>query len=604
MKKTFAIITIAAAAIMSCQKQQTTPEGEGALVLSVSTGETKAAMTSDELLANADIRIYKDDFSGMVRHYKYSELPEKIYLPSGGYRVDVLAGEAAKETPAYASWEQKSYKGSKTVTIAAGASESITVVASMNSIVSNISFDESVDNYFQAGYTCSVSLSTVEGASLSYSKTESGADGYFIPSGFEPSLDWTFSGTLTSGESFTKSGKIETVEGGKRYRLALKYVEKNGLLDVEILVDDTLNEVYDDIIFVPVSTGLASTGKYEVWGTKFTAYADVDENEYDQSKVYFEYRPAGTDEWTRTVAATRVGEGSYSALISGLAGETEYEYRLVVTNLADGSEEIVDGTKTVTTEATPQVPNSSFETVSHDESSNYYSFYDPSSSDHELQTKWWCSGNKGSTTVGSSYQITYPDTGDKKDGNQSVCLESRYVIVKFAAGNLFCGRFGETIGTSGGTVYFGRPFTARPTAMRFWAKYSSGKINRVGNGPAGVQSGDYDKASLRIALGTWDYKKYGGDANSPILVNTTKESTFVDYSTDESTIAFGEKILKADAENSTNVWQQITIPLDYKTTTAYPTHIMIAFAASMYGDYFTGCDSSKLWLDKVELLYE
>ena len=106
MKKTFAIITLAAAAIMSCQKQQITPEGEGALMLSISTGETKAAMTSDELLANADIRIYKDDFSGMVRHYKYSELPAKIYLPSGGYRVDVLAGEAAKETPAYASWEQ------------------------------------------------------------------------------------------------------------------------------------------------------------------------------------------------------------------------------------------------------------------------------------------------------------------------------------------------------------------------------------------------------------------------------------------------------------------------------------------------------------------
>ena len=81
MKKTFAIITIAAAALLSCQKQQTTPEGEGALILSVSTGETRAAMTSDELLANADIRIYKDDFSGMVRHYKYSELPQRIYLP-------------------------------------------------------------------------------------------------------------------------------------------------------------------------------------------------------------------------------------------------------------------------------------------------------------------------------------------------------------------------------------------------------------------------------------------------------------------------------------------------------------------------------------------
>ena len=606
MNKTFAIITIAAAALLSCQKQQIAPEGEGCLSLSVSTGETKAAMTSDELLANADIRIYKDDFSGMVRHYRYSEIPQKIYLPAGGYRIDVLAGEAAKETPSYASWEQKSYKGSKSATITAGGSESITVVAAMNSIVSNISFDESVDTYFQAGYTCTVSLSTAEGASLSYTKAESGTDGYFIASGFEPSLDWTFSGTLASGEAFSKSGSIAAVEGGKRYRLALKYVEKNGLLDVDILVDDALNEVYDDIIFVPVSTGLASTGKYEIWGSRFTAYADVDENEYDQSKVYFEYRVAGSDaEWTRSEAAARVSEGSYSAQITGLTGATEYEYRLVVTKAADGSEEIVDGTMTVTTEATPQVPNGSFETVSHDESGNYYSFYDPASSDPALQSKWWCSGNQGSTTVGSSYQITYPDASDKMDGAQSVCLESRYVIVKFAAGNLFCGHFGATIGTSGGTVFFGRPFTARPSAMRFWAKYSSGPVNRrASNAPDEIQKGDYDRASLRIAIGTWDYKKYGGDANSPILVNTTDESTFVDYTTDASTIAFGEKILQGDAENSTNVWQQITIPLDYKTTTAYPTHIMIAFAASMYGDYFTGCDSSKLWIDKVELLYE
>ena len=606
MKKTFAIISIAAAALVSCQKQQIAPEGEGCLSLSVSTDGTKAAMTSDELLANADIRIYKDDFSGMVRHYRYSEIPQKIYLPAGGYRIDVLAGEAAKETPSYASWEQKSYKGSKSATITAGGSESITVVAAMNSIVSNISFDESVDTYFQAGYTCTVSLSTAEGASLSYTKAESGTDGYFIASGFEPSLDWTFSGTLASGEAFSKSGSIAAVEGGKRYRLALKYVEKNGLLDVDILVDDALNEVYDDIIFVPVSTGLASTGKYEIWGSRFTAYADVDENEYDQSKVYFEYRVAGSDaEWTRSEAAARVSEGSYSAQITGLTGATEYEYRLVVTKAADGSEEIVDGTMTVTTEATPQVPNGSFETVSHDESGHYYSFYDPASSDPALQSKWWCSGNQGSTTVGSSYQITYPDASDKMDGAQSVCLESRYVIVKFAAGNLFCGHFGATIGTSGGTVFFGRPFTARPSAMRFWAKYSSGPVNRrASNAPDEIQKGDYDRASLRIAIGTWDYKKYGGDANSPILVNTTDESTFVDYTTDASTIAFGEKILQGDAENSTNVWQQITIPLDYKTTTAYPTHIMIAFAASMYGDYFTGCDSSKLWIDKVELLYE
>ena len=140
--------------------------------------------------------------------------------------------------------------------------------------------------------------------------------------------------------------------------------------------------------------------------------------------------------------------------------------------------------------------------------------------------------------------------------------------------------------------------------MRLWVKYSSGKINRREDGaPDEVQKGDYDIASLRVALGTWDYKKYGGDAESPVLVNTTDVSTFVDFTTDASTVAFGEYEITSDADNSTNVWRQVTIPLDYHTTTKYPNHIIISFAASKYGDYFTGCDSSKLWVDNVELLY-
>ena len=264
----------------------------------------------------------------------------------------------------------------------------------------------------------------------------------------------------------------------------------------------------------------------------------------------------------------------------------------------------MDAPSTITTEAAPQAPNSGFEVTSNDESRNYPSFYDPASSDPELQSKWWCSVNAGSTMVNSSYRICYPDTGDYREGSQSACLSSRYVVVKFAAGNLFSGHFGTTIGTSGGTVFFGRPFTARPTAMRLWVKYSSGPINRVDGTPDGVKKGDYDKASLKIALGNWDYKKYGGDPDSPILVNTTDTNTFVDFSTDASTIAYGEKIITSDAENSTNVWEQVTIPLNYTNTTKYPSHIVISFAASMYGDYFTGCDSSLLWVDGLELLYE
>ncbi|MGM9781682.1 MAG: PCMD domain-containing protein [Candidatus Cryptobacteroides sp.] len=601
-------ICLAAAVLMASCKDNMEPGLEGALCLSVQTqGDTKAAMSSEELLATADVRIYKADFSGMVRHYSYSQMPAEVYLPSGDYRIDVLAGEAAKESPSLASWEQKSYKGTADVTIEPSKSKSVTVAATVSNAISNIVFDASVAQYFEPGFTCKVSLKEdFSDAVLVYDSSLSGSDGYFIISGFEPSLYWSFSGTLKDGAtSVTKSGEISAVEAAKRYNMSLKYVEKNGIVDVVILVDETTNDIYDDIVFVPVSTGISASSRYETWAGHFTAHADVDEAEYDPAQVYFEYRVKGTEDWTRSAAATRESEGSFSAVLSSLTPGTEYEYRLVLYNTVSAAEEIVESISTFTTDVATQAPNSSFETVSKTESSNYYSFYDPSSSDPSLQTKWWCSGNKGSTTVGSSYQITYPDTSDKKDGNQSVCLESRYVIVKFAAGNLFAGRFGETIGTSGGTVYFGRPFTARPTAMRLWCKYSGGTINRYqDNAPSEVAKGDYDKASLRIALGTWDYKTYGGDANSPILVNTTDESTFVDFTTDASTIAFGEKIIVSDEANSTNVWQQITIPLEYRNLNKYPTHIMISFAASMYGDYFTGCDSSKLWIDAVELLYE
>lgn len=602
--KYISILCCAALTFIACEKENKGSSGEGSLSLCVETVKTKA-MSDTELLENADVRIYKADFSGMVRQYKYSEIPASIYLPADDYRIDVKAGGSVMNPVVYASWDQKSYAGSENVTIKASTNSSVTVEAKISNAVTNISFDSSISELLNEGYTCTIGLSESDSSQqLVYTASESEKDGYFLPSGFEPSLYWTFSGTLKKdGSSIVKSGRIDAVESAKLYNMSFKYTEKDGLLNLDIVVDDSTTDIYDGIIFVPVSTGLASTSRYEIWAGHFTAYADVDEGEYDPEKVYIEYRASGSEDWIRTTA-TRLSEGSYSSLINNLSGSTEYEYRLVVTSMADGTEEIIEGVNTITTDIAPQAPNHSFETTSNAESNKYLSLYDPASADPTLQSKWWCNGNNGSTTVSASHVICYPDKADYKDGNQSIVLESRYVVIKFAAGNLFSGHFGKVEGTKGGTVFFGRPFTARPTGMRLWAKYSGGKINRVENPPAGVSEGQYDKASLRIALGTWDYKKYGGDADSPILINTIDTSTFVDFSTDESTIAFGEKILTSDEANSTNVWQQITIPLEYRDVKTTPTHIVISFAASMYGDYFTGYDQSKLWIDKVELLYE
>ena len=114
-----------------------------------------------------------------------------------------------------------------------------------------------------------------------------------------------------------------------------------------------------------------------------------------------------------------------------------------------------------------------------------------------------------------------------------------------AAGNIFTGQFAGLVGTKGGKVNFGRPWTSRPTGVRLWVKYSGCDVDMIKDLPEGVdfKKGYKDRGNIKIALGTWDYKTYGGTKDSPVLVNTTDKSTFVDYRTDASTIADGELVL-------------------------------------------------------------
>ena len=308
----------------------------------------------------------------------------------------------------------------------------------------------------------------------------------------------------------------------------------------------------------------------------------------------FRYREKGTTQWVDVSEVESAG-GAFSVKISDLKPMTEYEC------VAYSGKEETD-VVTFRTEAEVPIPNAGFEVYSKAESSKYYSFYDPDSGEPSLTTKWWDSGNKGSTTVGSSYTITMPDTDDKVEGRSSLLMASTYVIVKFAAGNIFTGEFGKTIGTSGGTIRLGRPFTVRPQKLTFWVKYKAGIITdkTFGGVPDGdpTKPGDRDRGTLWIALGDWDYHKYGGTTDSPIEVNTTDRSTF--FNPDgENVIAYGQFV----ADKDINEWMKVEIPLQYKSTSRKPTHIIISAASSMLGDYFTGAAGSKMWIDDIRLEY-
>ena len=308
----------------------------------------------------------------------------------------------------------------------------------------------------------------------------------------------------------------------------------------------------------------------------------------------FKYRKQGDSEWSDVdKAAITFDGGAFSAGVEGLEPLTTYEcYAYSGSNQTE--------IYTFTTEEARQMPNSGFETFSNAESDKYYSFYDPASSIVENQTKWWCSGNKGSTTVGSSYSITNPDGNDKVEGNYSVCLESQYVIVKFAAGNIFVGEFGKVIGTSGGTVNFGRPFTLRPRKLSLWLKYENGQIDCLGGAPDNdpVNKGDMDRCQVFVALGDWDYRDYGGTPDSPVQINTTDKTTFFNPQSD-NVIGYGAYT----SDKSTDGWIKVEIPIEYTSKSRKPTHIIVSCASSMLGDYFTGSTDSKLWIDDVQLEY-
>lgn len=617
MKKIFTLISLVSLlATVSCTKSESelVTKGIGRFSIDMNLDNGTRAVTDEELMNNALVNIYKANFDGLVRSYRYSAMPSTLHLVEDNYRVDVAAGECVKENPDSASWDSKSYKGSTPFTVVSGQNQAVRVEAKLNNAVSQITFGETVAENFNAGFTFTINVDGNENKQLVYDASKSGSNGYFIIAGlFEPSFNWTFTGTLKKdGSAFTKTGKIENIEQGKAYKMNVKYTIKDGDISFTLMVDyDT--EIKDDtIIFEPVSTGLSSSSPFEIWAKRATVHADVDASESEGKSIQFSYSSNGTN-WS-TVDGVNDSAGTWKAELTGLNPSTQYTYRLLIDGVQVGDE------LTFTTEAAPAIPNGSFEYTSKVTGQSFDKFYDPSCGVEEGSFKFWASGNGDEQMDGSasmSTVITIVDTNEKYDGKQSVCAQSQNAagIGMLAAGNLFTGQFAGLVGTEGGKVNFGRPWSSRPSAMKVYCKYTTDKMNLIKNHPDGMTltSDMYDRAQVKVAIGTWNYKTYKGDPDSPVQVNTTDKSTFVDFFTDPSTIANGDLIIYNDGymvnngskvSTATNGWIQYTIPLEYHNLNAYPTHIIVSFASSQYGDYFSGSSSSKLWIDKVELVYE
>ena len=309
------------------------------------------------------------------------------------------------------------------------------------------------------------------------------------------------------------------------------------------------------------------------------------------SQFGFRYRRAGDAEWSDVPqSALTVDGGAFSARVRGLEPDCQYEAVAV----ADDDESAV---MTFSTQPELPLPNSGFEEWSQPGNILY-----PYLSE---ATAFWDTGNKGSATVNAVISENSTDTRPGSSGRYSAALTSKFAgfgaIGKFAAGNIFIGTYAQTVGTNG-KVNFGRRFTSRPVALRGWVKFENGKIDRIGDQPDDVTltTDDYDQGSIYVTVGTWTAAEYGGTDESPVQVYTKKEERTLFDKNAKDVVAYGERLFT----EPTGGWVQFEIPLEYRSTSIVPTHLIIVCSASRWGDYFTGSTHNRMWVDDFELVWE
>lgn len=364
---------------------------------------------------------------------------------------------------------------------------------------------------------------------------------------------------------------------------------------IKVKAVDSENRVRTETINLVVSNATVNTNdiiNYEVWTNRAIlrgeAIAALNGN------IKFRYKKSGASDWIDVVENIQSADNEYSVEIKGLSPDTEYEYQI-----CDGSNPS-NNTITFRTDSEFQPENAGFEYTSKPE--NAILIYG------DGQSMWWDSGNGGSSTLGVN--VTTPDTSIKHSGNQSLLLSSQFVGVsilgKFAAGNVFTGKFIDKDGTDG-ILGWGRPCTSRPTAMKLWVKYIPGTVDYVSSGH--ISKGEIDKGHIYIAVGDWEGMAQGSE-KWPFVVKTKKSSSL--FSTEKGTysgdgiIGYGEKVFDSKYENNGGL-MELTIPLDYENyggNSRKPTSIIIVASASKYGDYFEGSTSSRMWLDDIKLIYE
>ena len=418
-----------------------------------------------------------------------------------------------------------------------------------------------------------------------------------------------------SYQLFTHTDNMEVTEAERNFQeMKIVFDETflalfpDGEYNIAITATDENKRTATQNVTVKISDDKVTTAvakSADIWPTTAVLRGTVVQENI--TGLGFDYRESGSQQWEtalwtdastarRRAPRTLTVGSEYTVELTGLNPSTTYEYRAV----CEGFEGSVE-TFTTWADEKPQLPNAGFEE------------WNTSGKAHLIcadeSSMFWDSGNHGSATMNKN--VTQRDETIKHGGNYSAKLTSQFVgigtIGKFAAGNLFAGKYLKTDGTDG-ELGFGRPFTGRPRALKGYVRYEPGTVNQpTKNFPSSelkgeIEFGKPDKGQIYVALTDNSNDKTYLDFTAPFIIKTKTKELF--DPTASNVIAYGQMTFTEATPGSGMV--EFTIPLEYSDRNANEVgataSIVLVCSASKGGDYFAGGDST-MWVDDLELVY-
>ena len=548
---------LGAGVLASCQSEIEEAKGYGYLQLSSvdvnKTVTSRADVTSSEAIA-VDVL---DESETVVKHADDWKDLNDVLLPVATYTIKAYSADKDKEAQGFEALPY--YEGQTEVAIEANKAKAVEVTCKLAQSMVSINCSESFKNTF-SDYACSI-----EGAdalSISFAKDETRAA--YVKSGQALTLKVDFGNGKVFSQQIT-----ENAEAAYYYKVNLDITEGNATFD--ITVDQTIHQ-YEVVVKVPTkqeSTDLKTedikNDVSKVWG-QFAYLSGTCSLQDAASPVQFAYKKKSESEW-KTVEATK-GEGNaYSAKVSPLDFNTEYEYYILCGDK-------IGETCGFTTEAFEEIPNLSFDNWTQN-GKNWY----PNS---EASNSYWATGNEGATTLGSSNSIPV-EGSDARTGKAGKLETVTVPLVGYAAGNLLIGSYSTNLNDMASSVQFGRSYNgARPVKLTGYYKYTPGtSMNKNGKIPTD-RTLTVDECDIYVKL-------WSGD-------EVIAESHFI-------------------TNQTVSEYTRFDLPIEYTNMTKRPDKITIVATSSRYGGEFEGTNmfnakvvgqvaaGSTLWVDDFELSY-